>query len=93
MNKEIKFVYNYLLNDVDFKKCYDTYCKNKNKYTYEDTLKDLLDYCFYSEFNPYLDEKYLDYTWLYSKEFNKIYNMDDIYEVYYNNLTDGGYYE
>ena len=83
---EIDFVKEFLLEDENMKWAYGEY--DKSEYSFSDTIDQLLDYCFYSDFNPYLDKKYLDYTWLCDNNTGKIYNLDDIYEVYIDNLKE-----
>lgn len=79
MNKyELEFI-KFALNDDDFK---DTYIKYKHNLTgFEELIKDVASYCFNDDnFNPYLNEEYLDCCYL--KVDNKIINLDDIYEVF-----------
>lgn len=88
-DSEISFVKKKLLEQKDFfgfKDCYNRF--NIKSATFEDTINDVLDYCFYSEFNPYLDKEYLDYMWLRNDKNGLIYNIDDMFDVYYHNLVD-----
>ena len=73
----------FALNDDDFK---ETYLKHKNTLEgFENAVIDVADYCFNDAyFNPYLDKPYLDYCYL--KVGGKIINLDDIYEVFKNDL-------
>ena len=77
---------NYILNDKDFKKVYNERLKDYKKLTMIDTVDDLIDYIFNSEFNPYLDEAYIDYSYLKDNTTGVIYNLDDIFEEYQNQL-------
>lgn len=83
---EIDFVKKFMLEDENMKWAYDEY--NKSEYSFSDTIDQLLEYCFYSYFNPYLDKKYLDYAWLCDNNTGKIYNLDDMYDVYIDNLKE-----
>lgn len=84
-NDDYNFLYNFLIHDKDFK---NEFAKHNLKVSYKNTIKELLDYVLNSEFNPYLDKEYLDITWLRDNSTNTIYNLDDIFEVYCNNLQE-----
>jgi hypothetical protein len=75
-----KVLKDYLYNDEDFKKAYDEYYKGN--LTYRETIDDLIDYVLYSEFNPYLGVCYVDIYHLKDEKNDVIYNLDDIYEEY-----------
>lgn len=77
---EIEFVKKHLMNDPEMYNAYRIY--NNCDDSFEESIDALLDYCFYSEFNPYLDEKYLDCCWLCDESTGLIYNLDDMFEVY-----------
>lgn len=79
MESDKKIVKKIILKDNDFIECYK---KSKTKKSFESVIDELIEYCFYSEFNPYLEKKYLDYSWLENKENGHIVNMDDIYDVF-----------
>jgi hypothetical protein len=83
MNKEynMEFLKKFLMDDKDFKRVYES---NESGMSYEESIDILIDDCFNSEFNPYLDKKYLDITWLCDDKNGIIYNLDDIYENYSN---------
>lgn len=84
-NREYNFLYEFLIHDKDFQKEFTRY---NLKISYIDTIKNLLDYILNSEFNPCLDKEYLDITWLRDNNTNKIYNLDDIFEVYCDDLQE-----
>ena len=89
IEKEFNFVYNRLLQDdfFGFKKCFDDF-KFDDKVKYEDVLYDTIEYCLYDGFfNPYYDKKYLDVAYLVNEETGLIYNIDDMYDVFYNHLV------
>lgn len=79
LNSEEQFLYDFIIKDADFKAIYS---KKEHKDTFERTIEELVLYCMNSEFNPYLDVEYLDVAWLRDNKTGKIYNLDDIYEVY-----------
>ena len=81
---EIEFVKKYFMSDDSMINTYEMY--NQSDMKYEETIDALLDYCFYSDFDPHLDDKYLDYGWLCDETTGLIYNLDDMYEVYVNDL-------
>lgn len=78
--QEIAFVKEYMIGSSDFRNCYIDY--NKSDKDFITTIDELLDYCFNSEFDPYLDECYLDMCWLKDNETGLIYNVDDMWECY-----------
>lgn len=56
---------------------------------FEDVLDRTLDYCLYDGyFNPYLDKEYLDIAWAKNADTGLIYNMDDIFDIFYEILND-----
>lgn len=60
-----------------------------DKVKFDEVLDRTLNYCLYDGyFNPYLNEKYLDYSWTCNEKTGLIYNMDDIFDVYYEILND-----
>ena len=79
------------INDNDFfgfKKTFDEF-NFDNNVCYENELKNTLNYCLYDGyFNPYYSEEYLDVAYIKNKNTGLIYNIDDIYDVFYNNLKD-----
>lgn len=84
---EIEFVKNFLMKNKDFQKCYIEH--NKIDYlTFEGSIDYLLDYVFYSDFNPYLDKCYLDMCWLKDETSGLIYNIDDMYDYYRDSLKE-----
>lgn len=85
---EIDFVKKNILKDdfFGFKKAYIE--SGVESVSFLDTIDELLDYCFYSEFNPYLDKCYLDYAYLRNSKTGLIYNIDDMFDVYVDNLED-----
>lgn len=84
LNKEKKTInyegetFNVLRNDKDMFKEYQYYFPNGTQEHFENVLRDCLEYCFNSEFDPFLDKKYIDCAWLQIED--KIINIDDIYD-------------
>lgn len=85
---EIKFVKAKILDNdyFGFKKMFDEFDFDGD-IKYEDELNYTLGYCLHDGFfNPYLDKEYIDCAWVKNKETGLIYNIDDIYDVFYSNL-------
>lgn len=56
---------------------------------FKDVLDRTLDYCLYDGyFNPYYDKEYIDVMYAKNHETGLIYNMDDIFDIYYEILND-----
>jgi hypothetical protein len=75
-------VYKILLNDSDFRKLGE---KHKlEDIEYKVILSEALAYCFNSDFKPFLEEAYLDISYLELNYYNKRYliDLDAIYEVF-----------
>lgn len=75
-------VYKILLNDSDFRKLGEKH--QLEEIEYQVLLSDMLVYCFNSDFNPFLEEEYLDISYLRLTYYNKEYliDLDAIYEVF-----------
>lgn len=86
MNKEEQFLYDHLIKDTEFRAIYD---QKTRETSFEETIKECVLYCMNSDFNPYLEVEYLDVSWLRDNTTGKIYNLDDIYEVYKSDMEEG----
>jgi len=76
-------VYNFLLNDDDFKKLY---LNRKNNYNgFKDIIKDTVEIAFDYDTALYLDKPYLDISWLKLK--NKLINLDYLWEIFVERLS------
>lgn len=75
-------VYNFLINDYDFKMKYiDTH----NSYEgFKETVKDTVYLAFDFDSELYLDKAYLDIAWLKVKD--KLINLDLLWDIFINNL-------
>lgn len=85
---EIKFVKSKILDNdyFGFKKMFDEFNFDSDV-KYEDELNYTLEYCLHDGFfNPYLDKEYIDCAWVKNRKTGLIYNIDDMYDVFYNNL-------
>lgn len=89
IEKEIEFLKN-KINENDFfrfKKTFDEF-NFDDSIKYDDELRHTLEYCLYDGyFNPYYDKEYLDCMWCKNRDTGLIYNIDDMFDVFYDNLS------
>jgi hypothetical protein len=55
---------------------------------FREALESTIDYCFNSDFKPFLDKPYLDIAWLKFKDMKKWINLDDIHECFYADVNE-----
>jgi len=76
-----KAVYDYIINYTDdFEDYYNENLPLPKPFI--EYVKETTEYCFNSEFNPFLDYKYMDIDWLKLDGYKKIINLDDIFEYF-----------
>ena len=89
IEKEIEFLKD-KINENDFfrfKKTFDEF-KFDDSIKYDDILDDTLNYCLYDGyFNPYYDKEYIDCMWCKNRDTGLIYNIDDMFDIFYDNLN------
>lgn len=74
-------VYDYIINYTDdFEDYYNENLPLPKKFI--DYVKETTEYCFNSEFNPFLDYEYMDIDWVKFRGYKKIVNLDDIFEYF-----------
>lgn len=88
IEKEIEFLKD-KINGNDFfgfKKTFDEFEFDNIKF--DDVLDDTLNYCLYDGyFNPYYDKEYIDCMWCKNRDTGLIYNIDDMFDVFYEKLN------
>lgn len=73
------------LEDEYFQKVYIE--KFGNLDGFREALENTIEYCFNSEFNPFLDKPYLDICWLKFKDMKQYINLDDIWECFFHDIN------
>ena len=57
--------------------------------TLDDVLDRTLNYCLYDGyFNPYYDKEYIDCMWVKNRDTGLIYNVDDMFDIFYEVIRD-----
>lgn len=68
-----------IIEDAVWKEYYTKHYKGK--LSFNSIVKSVIDYVFHSEFNPYLEKRYLDISWL-NVDDGVYLNLDDIWEEF-----------
>lgn len=74
------------LEDEDFQKVYIERFGNLDGF--REALENTIEYCFSSEFNPFLDKPYKDVYWLKFKDMKQYINLDNIWECFFHEINE-----